>query len=129
MFGSQGAADAACPTVRSFRLFSLSHVSEALQRSRSHTVVRHASFDFHLDALHACRVNITAWKKDRGSSGFEHNWLMFAAVLSLICLPMSVDSLLRMKEEAAEVDEFTFSQGTSDQESNGSGSYYIKQEP
>uniref|UniRef100_A0A8D3ED31 FCS-type domain-containing protein n=1 Tax=Scophthalmus maximus TaxID=52904 RepID=A0A8D3ED31_SCOMX len=38
-------------------------------------------------------------------------------------------SLLRMKEEAADVDEFTFSQGTSDQESNGSGSYYIKQEP
>uniref|UniRef100_A0A3Q0RRK7 Mbt domain containing 1 n=1 Tax=Amphilophus citrinellus TaxID=61819 RepID=A0A3Q0RRK7_AMPCI len=38
-------------------------------------------------------------------------------------------SLLRMKEETAEVDEFTFSQGTSDQESNGSGSYYIKQEP
>lgn len=34
-----------------------------------------------------------------------------------------------MKEETAEVDEFTFSQGTSDQESNGSGSYYIKQEP
>ncbi|XP_008287588.1 MBT domain-containing protein 1 isoform X1 [Stegastes partitus] len=39
------------------------------------------------------------------------------------------ESLLRMKEETAEVDEFTFSQGTSDQESNGSGSYYIKQEP
>uniref|UniRef100_G3PR84 Mbt domain containing 1 n=1 Tax=Gasterosteus aculeatus aculeatus TaxID=481459 RepID=G3PR84_GASAC len=39
------------------------------------------------------------------------------------------NSLLRMKEESAEVDEFTFSQGTSDQESNGSGSYYIKQEP
>ncbi|CAI5682771.1 unnamed protein product [Oreochromis niloticus] len=38
-------------------------------------------------------------------------------------------SLLRMKEETAEVDEFTFSQGTSDQESNGSGSYYIRQEP
>uniref|UniRef100_A0A1A7XW07 Mbt domain containing 1 n=1 Tax=Iconisemion striatum TaxID=60296 RepID=A0A1A7XW07_9TELE len=37
-------------------------------------------------------------------------------------------SLLRMKEEPAEVDEFTFSQGTSDQESNSSGSYYIKQE-
>ncbi|KAI4802728.1 hypothetical protein KUCAC02_006306 [Chaenocephalus aceratus] len=31
--------------------------------------------------------------------------------------------------DPAEVDEFTFSQGTSDQESNGSGSYYIKQEP
>ncbi|KAA8581046.1 hypothetical protein FQN60_002627 [Etheostoma spectabile] len=39
------------------------------------------------------------------------------------------ESLLRMKEETAEMDEFTFSQGTSDQESNGSGSYYIKQEP
>uniref|UniRef100_A0A673Z5T8 Mbt domain containing 1 n=1 Tax=Salmo trutta TaxID=8032 RepID=A0A673Z5T8_SALTR len=38
-------------------------------------------------------------------------------------------SLLRLKEEQAEVDEFTFSQGVSDQESNGSGSYYIKQEP
>uniref|UniRef100_A0A674E7E9 Mbt domain containing 1 n=1 Tax=Salmo trutta TaxID=8032 RepID=A0A674E7E9_SALTR len=38
-------------------------------------------------------------------------------------------SLLRLKEEPAEVDEFTFSQGISDQESNGSGSYYIKQEP
>ncbi|CAB1311838.1 unnamed protein product [Coregonus sp. 'balchen'] len=39
------------------------------------------------------------------------------------------ESLLRPKEEQAEVDEFTFSQGVSDQESNGSGSYYIKQEP
>ncbi|XP_062312055.1 MBT domain-containing protein 1 [Osmerus eperlanus] len=39
------------------------------------------------------------------------------------------DSLLRLKEESAEVDEFTFSQGISDQESNGSGSYHIKQEP
>ncbi|KAM9410848.1 MBT domain-containing protein 1-like isoform 1-T1 [Salvelinus alpinus] len=39
------------------------------------------------------------------------------------------ESLLRLKEEPAEVDEFTFSQGISDQESNGSGSYYIKQEP
>lgn len=38
------------------------------------------------------------------------------------------ESFLRMKEETAEVDEFTFSQGASDQESNGSGSYYIKQE-
>uniref|UniRef100_A0A7N6FB18 FCS-type domain-containing protein n=1 Tax=Anabas testudineus TaxID=64144 RepID=A0A7N6FB18_ANATE len=32
-------------------------------------------------------------------------------------------------QKKTEVDEFTFSQGTSDQESNGSGSYYIKQEP
>nr|XP_020464600.1 uncharacterized protein LOC109965147 [Monopterus albus] len=39
------------------------------------------------------------------------------------------ESLLRMKEETADADEFTFSQGISDQESNGSGSYYIKQEP
>ncbi|XP_061612004.1 MBT domain-containing protein 1 isoform X2 [Phyllopteryx taeniolatus] len=39
------------------------------------------------------------------------------------------DSLLRMKEEMMEVDEFNFSQGTSDQESNGSGTFYIKQEP
>ncbi|MED6278548.1 MBT domain-containing protein 1, partial [Characodon lateralis] len=38
-------------------------------------------------------------------------------------------SLLRMKEDTVDVDEFTFTQGTSDQESNGSGSYYIKQEP
>lgn len=36
---------------------------------------------------------------------------------------------LRLKEEAAEADEFTFSQGVSDQESNGSAGYYIKQEP
>lgn len=49
--------------------------------------------------------------------------------LSYLSLSLCVDSLLRMKEETAEVDEFTFSQGTSDQESNGSGSYYIKQEP
>lgn len=48
--------------------------------------------------------------------------------LSSVSVP-SVESLLRMKEETAEADEFTFSQGTSDQESNGSGSYYIKQEP
>ncbi|KAJ8246440.1 hypothetical protein GJAV_G00267820 [Gymnothorax javanicus] len=36
---------------------------------------------------------------------------------------------LQLKEEAPEADEFCFSQGISDQESNGSGSYYIKQEP
>ncbi|XP_070962427.1 MBT domain-containing protein 1 isoform X1 [Oncorhynchus clarkii lewisi] len=39
------------------------------------------------------------------------------------------ESLLCLKEEQAEVDEFTFSHGVSDQESIGSGSYYIKQEP
>ncbi|CAL8380621.1 MBT domain-containing protein 1 [Gadus morhua] len=39
------------------------------------------------------------------------------------------ESLLRLKEEATEGDEFTFSQGVSDQESNGSAGYYIKQEP
>ncbi|XP_015212155.1 MBT domain-containing protein 1 isoform X3 [Lepisosteus oculatus] len=36
---------------------------------------------------------------------------------------------MQLKEENLEGDEFTFSQGVSDQESNGSGSYYIKQEP
>uniref|UniRef100_A0A8C1XFU3 Mbt domain containing 1 n=1 Tax=Cyprinus carpio TaxID=7962 RepID=A0A8C1XFU3_CYPCA len=36
---------------------------------------------------------------------------------------------LQLKEETPEMDEFTFSQGISDQESNGSGSYYIRQEP
>lgn len=49
------------------------------------------------------------------------------------CLYLSlspcVECLLRMKDDAAELDGFNFSQGTSDQESNGSGSYYIKQEP
>uniref|UniRef100_A0A8C1KM65 Mbt domain containing 1 n=1 Tax=Cyprinus carpio TaxID=7962 RepID=A0A8C1KM65_CYPCA len=35
---------------------------------------------------------------------------------------------LFLKEETPEMDEFTFSQGISDQESNGSGSYYIRQE-
>lgn len=54
----------------------------------------------------------------------EHGWLTAPLFLS-----PHAESLLRMKEEPAEVDEFTFSQGTSDQESNGSGSYYIKQEP
>ncbi|XP_038133712.1 MBT domain-containing protein 1 isoform X1 [Cyprinodon tularosa] len=40
------------------------------------------------------------------------------------------ESLLRTKEDLmADVDELTFAHGTSDQESNGSGSYYIKQEP
>uniref|UniRef100_A0A3B5MEL1 FCS-type domain-containing protein n=1 Tax=Xiphophorus couchianus TaxID=32473 RepID=A0A3B5MEL1_9TELE len=43
--------------------------------------------------------------------------------------PARPRSLLRMKEDPADGDEFTFTQGTSDQESNGSGSYYIKQEP
>lgn len=53
-----------------------------------------------------------------------------ALLFSLLSVSVpSVESLLRMKEETAEVDEFTFSQGISDQESNGSGSYYIKQEP
>lgn len=46
-----------------------------------------------------------------------------------LCFCPHIESLFRMKEEPTEVDEFTFSQGTSDQESNGSGSYYIKQEP
>nr|XP_006001283.1 PREDICTED: MBT domain-containing protein 1 isoform X5 [Latimeria chalumnae] len=36
---------------------------------------------------------------------------------------------LQMKEELLDRDEFTFLQGASDQESNGSGSYFIKQEP
>lgn len=36
---------------------------------------------------------------------------------------------LQMKEELLEGEEYSFAQGTSDQESNGSGSYYIKQEP
>uniref|UniRef100_A0A8C4TKA4 Mbt domain containing 1 n=1 Tax=Erpetoichthys calabaricus TaxID=27687 RepID=A0A8C4TKA4_ERPCA len=35
----------------------------------------------------------------------------------------------QLKEELLEGDDFTFLQGVSDQESNGSGSYYIKQEP
>ncbi|XP_058845900.1 MBT domain-containing protein 1-like isoform X6 [Acipenser ruthenus] len=38
-------------------------------------------------------------------------------------------SSLQIKEELLDGDEFTFLQGVSDQESNGSGSYYIKQEP
>lgn len=46
---------------------------------------------------------------------------------SFFSLP--AESVLRLKEETADVDEFTFTQGTSDQESNGSGSFYIKQEP
>ncbi|XP_072259471.1 MBT domain-containing protein 1 isoform X2 [Pyxicephalus adspersus] len=36
---------------------------------------------------------------------------------------------LQLKEEMLDGDEYTFLQGASDQESNGSGSYYIKQEP
>ncbi|XP_048869778.1 MBT domain-containing protein 1 isoform X2 [Brienomyrus brachyistius] len=36
---------------------------------------------------------------------------------------------LQLKEEATELDEHSFSQGISDQESNGPGSYYVKQEP
>uniref|UniRef100_A0A6Q2WZ63 FCS-type domain-containing protein n=1 Tax=Esox lucius TaxID=8010 RepID=A0A6Q2WZ63_ESOLU len=39
------------------------------------------------------------------------------------------ESMLRPKEEPAEVDDFPFSLGISDQESNGSASLYIKQEP
>jgi len=39
------------------------------------------------------------------------------------------EASLQLKEETPEIDEFTFSQGISDQESNGSGSYYIRQEP
>lgn len=42
--------------------------------------------------------------------------------------PMT-EASLQLKDETPEVDEFSFFQGTSDQESNGSGSYYIKQEP
>lgn len=73
------------------------------------------------------KLTLTPGTKTKGSSSIllrvhEHNWLI------PLC-PPSIESLLRMKEETAEVDEFTFSQGTSDQESNGSGSYYIKQEP
>lgn len=54
-------------------------------------------------------------------------WGDVLMVSSAVSVPPA-ESLLRMKEEPAEVDEFTFSQGASDQESNGSGSYYIKQE-
>lgn len=75
--------------------------------------------------------NMNTFSKDGGSNGDvlkeeeeKHGWLTAPLFLS-----PHTESLLRMKEEPAEVDEFTFSQGTSDQESNGSGSYYIKQEP
>lgn len=78
------------------------------------------------------RFYMNALRKDGGSTcdvleeeeEEEHGWLTAPLFLS-----PRTESLLRMKEEPAEVDEFTFSQGTSDQESNGSGSYYIKQEP
>ncbi|MGH0127678.1 UNVERIFIED_CONTAM: hypothetical protein FKN15_009562 [Acipenser sinensis] len=43
--------------------------------------------------------------------------------------PAAQTSSLQIKEELLDGDEFTFLQGASDQESNGSGSYYIKQEP
>ncbi|XP_023794479.1 MBT domain-containing protein 1 isoform X5 [Cyanistes caeruleus] len=36
---------------------------------------------------------------------------------------------LQLKEELLDGEEYSFLQGTSDQESNGSASYYIKQEP
>lgn len=36
---------------------------------------------------------------------------------------------LQLKEELLDGEEYNFLQGTSDQESNGSASYYIKQEP
>ncbi|XP_063817319.1 MBT domain-containing protein 1 isoform X3 [Pseudophryne corroboree] len=36
---------------------------------------------------------------------------------------------LQLKEELFDGEEYSFLQGASDQESNGSGSYYIKQEP
>ncbi|XP_073462795.1 MBT domain-containing protein 1 isoform X3 [Aquarana catesbeiana] len=36
---------------------------------------------------------------------------------------------LQLKEEMLDGDDYSFLQGASDQESNGSGSYYIKQEP
>lgn len=83
----------------------------------------------YLDAQNACRLNINTSYDNKGSSCAlpkvrEHHWLISCPSLS-----PHVESLLRMKDETAEVDEFTFSQGTSDQESNGSGSYYIKQEP
>lgn len=70
---------------------------------------------------------------DKCLSGIPSAWTQLAHLcgysLSYLSLPVSLESLLRMKADTAEVDEFTFSQGTSDQESNGSGSYYIKQEP
>lgn len=67
----------------------------------------------------------------QGSPPHDRTSLISVAILSLSYLPLSLslESLLRLKEETSEVDEFTFSQGVSDQESNGSGSYYIKQEP
>lgn len=36
---------------------------------------------------------------------------------------------LQLKEELLDGEEYSFLQGVSDQESNGSASYYIKQEP
>lgn len=38
-------------------------------------------------------------------------------------------SSLQLKEELLDGEEYSFLQGASDQESNGSASYYIKQEP
>ncbi|XP_042305403.1 MBT domain-containing protein 1 isoform X12 [Sceloporus undulatus] len=43
--------------------------------------------------------------------------------------PASPISSLQLKEELLDGEEYTFLQGASDQESNGSASYYIKQEP
>lgn len=85
--------------------------------------------------LNACGVDINTWNRDKRlllyftQSAWTQLAHLFHCSLSYLSLSRSVESLLRMKEETAEVDEFTFSQGTSDQESNGSGSYYIKQEP
>ncbi|KTG40005.1 hypothetical protein cypCar_00014928 [Cyprinus carpio] len=52
--------------------------------------------------------------------------LWIGILVSRFCFP---EVSLQLKEETPEMDEFTFSQGISDQESNGSGSYYIRQEP
>uniref|UniRef100_A0A8C9QRW4 Mbt domain containing 1 n=1 Tax=Scleropages formosus TaxID=113540 RepID=A0A8C9QRW4_SCLFO len=52
----------------------------------------------------------------------------FSFLLLTYFSPLQVASL-QLKEEAAEPEELTGLQGISDQESNGPGSYYVKQEP
>ncbi|XP_018617078.1 MBT domain-containing protein 1 isoform X3 [Scleropages formosus] len=46
-----------------------------------------------------------------------------------LCPSLKSVASLQLKEEAAEPEELTGLQGISDQESNGPGSYYVKQEP
>lgn len=54
---------------------------------------------------------------------------MLTGMLQTLPVHLLPVTSLQLKEEMLDGEEYSFLQGASDQESNGSASFYIKQEP